>query len=202
MKKIVLMFMMAVSTLSCNKELKQHNGVPSDIIVKKAIKYIPLDIFRNKSKAVYFNINGDKKFLNIDYLERTETKIINNYKYNINELCIYLIPESESPKYQIEIKSTANYIKETEYIEYVQIILTTFINNGYMANITIGEDGNPMICQKFDEITLNDKNFLNVFANFKLDVINSFSRIYYTSDQGVVGFTDHNDDLWVLEGYE
>lgn len=111
---------------------------------------------------------------------------------------VYTLQEQDNSLYFITLTAQPELHNNVVY-ERLYVKLLTSLNQGLISGLIIDQNGETWFNPKKDEITLLGKSFNDVYIGeiSKQDVI-ACNRIYYTSNEGVVGFTDENGELWVL----
>ncbi len=175
-----------------DKNIYRLNGVKN---------YIPIEIFEGSSNVIFENGNGSLKEFSIDFERREVEKSRGNSKYVTEELEVNLINSDE--EYYINIYVSSNKLNNN-INEFIDASLYTSANNGLIPSIKVDGNGDALICRILSQTTLNNKLFDNVYTNFTnpLSSNDSFKSIYYTSDQGIVGFYDGAGELWNLKEYQ
>lgn len=163
--------------------------------------YAPIEIFEVSSYVVFENSNGSLKEFSLEFERREVEKSSGNSKYVTEELDVNLINSDE--EYYINTYVSSNKLNNN-INEFIISSLYTSANNGLIPSVKVDSNGDALICQILSEITLNNKSFINVYTNFTNPISSndSFRSIYYTSDQGIVGFYDDDGELWNLKEYK
>lgn len=162
---------------------------------------VPLSLLETYSEISFENSTGDIKKFSIDFKNREVEKPSGDDKYTTEEIDINLTNDKDD--YALNIYLSSNKIND-KINEFLQAALYTNLNNGLIPAISIGDDGQALICELIDNTVLNGKEFRNVFRNYSsADAIgnDSFEFIYYTIEMGIIGFKDEFGDLWVLKEY-
>jgi hypothetical protein len=192
MKYLVVLTIIIGTFISCQRESSQVLDKSHTINLIK--KFIPENIYK-KSERISF-INADKKIkeFRISYNQFKSTDLQNN---NVVK-DVYTLREQDNSMFYINITAQPELYNNSVY-ERLYVELLTTLNQGLTASIIIDQNGNTWFNQKEKEITLLGKTFYDVFVGeiSKEDII-ACKIIYYNSNEGIVGFTDENGDLWVL----
>ncbi|MCS6824953.1 MAG: hypothetical protein NZ529_11730, partial [Cytophagaceae bacterium] len=115
----------------------------------------------------------------------------------------FLLRDSTDNSYMISVGAYVGYSQLKQPFNYLNISLFNTINNGKIVFIEIPEERSPLLLGSFHTSKyLLDKSFTDVYEGFKFSDMSSFSDLFYTIKEGVVGFRDKNNKLWVLERFE
>jgi hypothetical protein len=196
MKNYYLIFTLLFTLLSCHKE--NSDSLLSNLTIDNIKELIPIDLYESSSHVIFVNQNGDEKSLKIEIIKEGKEKLIEGEKYLSEYLAIHLIDE-ENPNYSIVIEALVNYWDLETVVEEVSCLL---FNLEYIPTLRITPNREPSLSILEAEKQLLNKSFSNVYSNFILPELNSYSVIYYTIETGAIGFKDHENNLWVYERFE
>lgn len=192
MRFLFVLTILFTTFVSCQREISQMHD--NDYSINLIRKFIPENIYK-KSKTILF-INSEKiiKEFQISYNQFKVTDLENR---NFNKE-VYTLQEQDNSLYFITLTAQPELHNNVVY-ERLYVKLLTSLNQGLISRVIIDQNGETWFNPKKDEITLLGKSFNDVYIGeiSKQDVI-ACNRIYYTSNEGVVGFTDENGELWVL----
>lgn len=205
MRSLVIFFLLIPFIWSCSKQ--DETKTPIDVSTLKFTKYdqilksIPLDIFKNNSKAIFKNELGFEKTMSINVSEGFQKQNVNGQnitipKYNVNYY------ESTEPKYALYFYVSPSIIDDNgnHNAHLTASIFTNLIS--FVPFISFDHVGNPAMCRFSNNLTLLDKTFDSVFSSIPLDGIDILSEIHFTASSGVVSFNDEQNEQWVLDRFE
>jgi hypothetical protein len=192
MKNIFFLIILILATISCQRETTQT--LDNNYSINLIRKFIPENIYK-KSETISF-INSTKKIKKFQ-ISYNQIKLTDLQNRNLNKE-VYTLQEEDNSLYFINLSAQPelhdNLVYERLYVE-----LLTSLNQGLTASIIIDQNGETWFNSKEKEITLLGKSFNDVYIGeiSKEDEI-ACNKLYYSSNEGVVGFTDEKGDLWVL----
>lgn len=192
MKNIFFLIILILATISCQRETTQT--LDNNYSINLIRKFIPENIYK-KSETISF-VNSAKKIKKFQ-ISYNQIKLIDLQNRNLNKE-VYTLQEEDNSLYFINLSAQPelhdNIVYERLYVE-----LLTSLNQGLTASIIIDQNGETWFNSKEKEITLLGKSFNDVYIGeiSKEDEI-ACNKLYYNSNEGVVGFTDEKGDLWVL----
>lgn len=202
MKNIVLLIFSFALLVSCHKDMQKGHPAPihpEPLFLSDKIKSMIPKEYRTATYTVFKNTTNEYKYLNIKYLEHQRVHIYDNEKYNSESIYVQLT-DSIDNRYYISVSASAAYSNKTKSYQYINVTLTSAINDGLIPLISISENGKANFGSLVTSHDLLDQRFINVYE----DSIptNSFSEVFYTFKEGVIGFRDINNELWVLDRIE
>lgn len=203
MKNISCIIFLSSLAIACHKDIQKTQStpiLPEPLVLSDKIRGMIPKEYQNSKYAVFKNSTGQYKYLSIKYSENEITKRFENEKY-VSESMRVVLSDSTDSDYYIKIEASGTYSGKTKSFQSVFMSLTTAKNNGLIPIIVIDEDGSALWGDSHASRKLLDKVFLKVYQNYDIQTI-SFSEFFYTVQEGVVGFRDINNDLWVLEKFE
>jgi transposase len=212
--KIFLLLMLLI--ISCGKEeqeivipeivkpIKQEKKIEGSVLKIEHLKeFVPSEylmqnkiiIFVNKNKEERKFILTSKLFENMDAVRKDEKFKGEIYIFNL---------DSEDKYIQIKLHLQVSHISDkyspTE-------MLTVMIGNDYRTpSLPIGYNVEKKKLLKLlfeppqPTLNLNGKQFANIFS--EENNYTEFSALHYTASNGVVGFKDYKNDLWVFDRFE
>ena len=188
---------------ACEKDKPTNSPAETvDIKLEKVIHYLPIDKFKQNSVAVFVNQDGDEKTLNISITEDVAEKVIDGKPYKAERIRLQY-SDPDNSHYTPDIVASANYTSAGVYNEYVSCTLYTSVHNGFLPQITIDDNGEALFSGYYETYSILDKEFINVFASLvPPDLQNSFSKIYYTVEDGVIGFEGEKGIIWVFKKFK
>ena len=159
---------------------------------------IPLSTLSSASMAVYSDNKGNLKEFTIDLKEEIVKKKVDGEDYAVEEIHVDLNNPSET--YHLTIQASAEKIGDiiTESVIARLFTRASFIE---IPTIIINEQGQAIDCDKLGSLTLYNKTFQGVYRNSENENI-AYKYIYYNTELGIIGFTDEEGLLWVLENYK
>jgi hypothetical protein len=197
MKQLTLLCLLTFSIFSCEKE-DNSTGEIQRIKIDNLLQYLPLDSLMDKSKAVFTSVEGDEKVLSLEIIEDVKTQIINNTYYESEDIYIgYNDPSTFD--YYLYIKAIGVLTDDYEQNLFITAQLTQFITD-YVPTIIISDSGAPQFLSKFHESKIiAGKSFENVYSSLRIEGQDAFGTIDYTTELGIVGFTDENGMVFSLK---
>lgn len=192
------------SVFSCNKDVASlpiNGNLPLLRLSKDVKNIIPIE-YRHAKYAIFRNSEGEYKSLSIKIHEYTQPKFLNGERYEA-ECLDFILKDSTDNSYTISIGASVIYSQKQNSYNYVDIILFSSINNGKIVLISINEDQTPSMVNAFYSYkAILGKEFRNVYEGIKFSSMDSYSDIFYTIKEGVVGFRGKENELWVLDRLE
>ena len=201
MKNIFLTISVIALLVSCNKDMQNKPSPihPDPLFLSDKIKSMIPKEYQFAKYVVFKNASYQYKNLKIEYLDYNQTKLFDNGKYDSESIYIKLSDSSES-RYFVTIGASATYSAKNKSFQHISVVLKNTINNGRVADVILDENEQPLWGYLLASQNLLDKEFYSVYWD-NIETI-SFSEIFYTIKEGVVGFRDINNELWVLEKFE
>jgi hypothetical protein len=208
MRAISFLAMLALFVLvSCQKDqlgLATKNPFDGlqDLKLNVVKSYLPLDLAKNHRKVIFKNAAGNEKALQIQYLEEHKEKDHQGHRYKSEHISIRYVDNGDS-SYELKTIASANYTQDGSN-EFVTSQILTSINRGYIPMLSIAADKSPLICELWASVKILDRTFKDVYTNFPADLefVTSFSKLYYTTELGIVGFEGLDGEMWVLDRFE
>lgn len=199
--KISILLCAVLFTVSCsdsNDNLLPDDQLP-DFNLDEVRHFIP-DIYKESSKAIYINAEGEEKIFEIDYSEEMVDGKFMDKTFQFERIPIE-ITNDDYPKTSLYILGTGNYTRLDYYHTYVVCGISPFGPPGIRPTLTMGIEG-PLAAPLEEEKILLDRTFRQVYRSDGLEENDAFSEMFYTAAEGIVGFRDFENTLWVLDRYE
>lgn len=192
MKQFYLFFIVMMA-ISCQRETSII--IEKNYQIDKIKKYLPSEVYSSGKKVIFQDKSGKSRVFSIE-VQNYEVKDINGNK--IKKL-YYNLREANNTIFYF-VLSAQPLVPPNSSSEMLSIRMLTTIHNGLFAKIIINENGDTWFNQMFQTLDLNGKTFSDVFyGNIELEEIKVCNEIYYTANQGIIGFRDEIGELWVLE---
>jgi|GEM_PF-6256311 len=197
---------------SCNDEPQLNPSEPEpeeeevivvrDLSIDNVRDLIPIALLSSAERAIYVNVDGDRKSFRVDVSMRDLARSHADQSYIAETVDVVYI-DSTDTDYSIYVTASANYQPDDQISEYILgTIVPSASQDAYAAGFSFDVDDLGHRTLFADEVTLHDITFEDVYHNRILDSIEAYSALYYTSELGIVGFVDRNAVLWRLEGLE
>jgi hypothetical protein len=204
MKKI-LYLISAILVLGCKPE-DNMNPKPitslDNLTINIAKTFVPVDLLKNSSRAVFVNEIGSERELSIEYLEFVRDQQFGGISYQAPYIQIRYL-EDNGAIFLPQIRIQSEYQDYTNVNETVNVNLVTHVNQGFIANIVITANGQPIIGEIEPTMAIVNKQFTNVYSNFSPPAhLNSYAHIHYTTSQGIIAFQGEDNEMWVLDRLE
>jgi hypothetical protein len=202
MKKVIVSFCLIIlSSCSSGDKLPSDNEL-ADLTIDSILNYFPYNIYTTNSSAVYKDIDGNEKYLEITNSEKIVESQVASLPYKSNRLSVSLT-DPATIEYAINLIVGADYSTIDNSNTYILISLMNEVNNGFIQTIGMTESvGGLMSNFNEPEMILNGKSFFNVHYNITVpEHVTSYSEIYFNTEFGIIGYTDNLDTLWVLDRY-
>lgn len=192
MKNLFVLTILITTLISCQRETSQM--LDNNYSINLIRKFIPENIYK-KSKTISF-INSENKIKDFQ-ISYNQFKVTDLHNRNLNKE-VYTLQENDNSLFFITLSAQPE-LHDNRVYERLYVELLTSLNQGLTASVIIDQNGETWFNSKKNEISLLNKSFKDVYVGEipKEDVI-ACNLIYYTSKEGVVGFTDEKGDLWAL----
>ncbi len=198
---VILACLFIIGAISCDKdEDPEAVEMPSIYKVEQALTFIPSEL-ANSSLVVYRNTSDEEIILGIketigtvpNGLNPTETLQSIAYTLNNQQHNVFL---------SVSASHDNGAVGEREAV---------FIDNNYLSNndgyseISFYIENNDITFGFYEEhpqLVLNGETFSQVLESVKFTDEHRYSKVYYTSEEGIVGFMDAENVLWSLVRYD
>ncbi len=214
MKNIFYIALTSLALFSCNKDIKKlepdspTNTDPvlsEKIYLSEKIKNMIPTEYRTLRYAIFKNASNEYKYMYINYKQDEEIRRIGDTFYKSEYISVTL-SETEKPdfySYYISVGANGSYAEDTKLpIWWMTIQIHSFKHSGILPMIDIDDSGKTRIGKLLETHQLLDKAFSNVYVNYLMKPQDQFSEIFYNFKEGVIGFYDRENHLWVLDRYE
>lgn len=198
MKNIInfaIIFVLLFS-FGCNKEITDNI-----LMISEIKNYLPNE-YRSNTTVVFKNENNEELSLLVHYKEEDKLKTLENKSYTTEEIIITLSNPLDG-YFNIKIIGSGSYQKTSDEVyKSLEIGLMPFSDPGNTWNSIRFINGKPrIITNDFHQtITLNSNEFRDVFTRIKTQ--DGFSELYFNKNEGIVAFSDRNNELWVFDRFE
>lgn len=200
MNKIIVFLLVITLVLSCKKDHFNTDNQLERLRIDNLLSLLPLGELNGHNKVVFTSMTGDTITLDYTITKDTKIKKVNNRTYEAEEISIAYVDQT-TDDYSLYISGSGNYLEESNSNLYVSCGISQFIT-AYSPIITISEEGQPVLAQYFESISLANRSFYEVFTNYPVDGYDAYGQIYYNTQYGVVGFADSNGEIYALESIE
>lgn len=204
MKKISILLTLALCIISCqNKdEPIQLNDTPSDLNLDDVKHLIPLDLYKDGSVTIFKNSIGEEIAFVVSVSTEDVEYEIEGKSYSSEKLDIVLA-DSNDDDYGLVLGANAHHTESGIPSKFITGVLFTRDFNS-VPTFWVESDREPITGTILEtEKQLLDKSFVNVYSSYIVpSEVEAYSNIYYTIEQGFVGFHDKQDELWVLDRHE
>jgi hypothetical protein len=157
-------------------------------------KFIPESTYKESNCIVFKNREGEILKFKLSF---DEFKIADLDGNSFNKE-VYTLRDPNNTNYHLSITAQPELHEKIIY-ERLYVELLTTINQGLTPSIIIYQDGESWFNTKEKNLDLLGKTFHDVYISeiTKEDVV-ACNKLYYTHNEGIVGFTDDKGALWVF----
>ena len=206
MKNLLSITVLAILVfiLSCGEDHSNNGGenTLTHLKLNQSKQYIPYAALTQNSKAIFVNAEGSIRELTIHREQFEVDKTLDGKNYTAEQDQFRYIDPNNS-EYSIGVNASTSYQEGSVVQELLNSSLYNTLNNGYIAMIMITGDGNQSVGFFNSEIELNGQMFRDVYSSLIIeDQGFVYNGLYYTKEQGVVGFLDSQNELWSLDRFE
>lgn len=178
-------------TMNCQQEPCQL--LDNNYSISLIRKFIPESTYKENNCIVFKNKEEEilKFKLSFDQFKITD---LDGNSFNKE---VYTLRDPNNTNYHLSITAQPELHEKIIYERlYVELIST--INQGLTPSIIIYQDGESWFNTKEKNLDLLGKTFHDVYISeiSKEDVV-ACNKLYYTHNEGIVGFTDDKGELWV-----
>lgn len=192
MKNLFIFSILIATYNSCQRETSQM--LDNNYSINLIKKFIPENIYKKNKTISFINTENRIKEFQISY---NQFKITDSQNNDLNKE-VYTLQEQNNSLYFINLSAQPE-LHDNKIYERLYIELLTSLNQGLTASIIIDQNGETWFNPKKNQISLLNKSFKDVYVGeIPKEDVTACKIIYYTSNEGVVGFTDETGDLWVL----
>ena len=205
MKPILSIFLL-LFLISCEKE-PSNKPIPQpktldDLNLEGLKALVPIDIIKSNDYAVFVNQNGDEKYLKITVSEGYKNFVFESIQYK-SEFFEYNLSDSSDMSYGMSTKLSNQYSTLTRVDGLCSVALLSGYNNGYFPTVTLDRNGNVIFGKALDSIVICNKTFNNVTTQLPPpSEFESYSKLYFSKELGIVGFQGNYNEMWALDRYE
>ena len=198
----IIFIALVLSFLSCNKDPNGNANTLNDLQLNQIKNFVPYEVLIENSKAIFVNAEGKTRVLEIKKNSFQIDKVLEGKSYKTQQEEFEYSDPDES-NYKIKVSLTASYKEMGLVQELLNASLNTTLNNGYIALVTIMDDGLQSLGVFSEEKILNGKSFNKVYSSWSIEGQGFvYNGLHYTKEQGVVGFLDAENELWSLDRFE
>ena len=208
--KHLLFLLVTFIAISCQKEQTNPDPSPSgdfipkgplpDLTLETAKQYVPIELFKNKSHAIFVNETGEELPFELMLKERILTDYYREYEYQTTE--IEIIYNQDFLPIVPHLRLREHY-HETDTIQaFVSIHLFNDIQ-WYFPTIYFLSNSRHSYCTLEPSVTIANRTFHNVYTTCVVPGgSNSYGLLYHTVDQGIVAFQGKYGEMWALDRFE
>ncbi len=201
-----ILFLFVLSLIvACQKEDEPFVYKPivlEDLPLTWVKDSMPIDLLTQYSIAVFVNDKGDERRIKIKYSLDTISTQVGSFPYK-SELLKINFSDSLVKNFWMQMYATANYDDVSNHSEFLVITLTSSdIEHDGLAHVLFIDDEFSLLNRFFPDLNIAGLSFHNVHSNFLYPLGNDYGEIYYTTDQGIVGFRGEHGEMWGLKGWE
>ena len=197
MKKSILLFCTLLILFSCGKEYGESEE--NYIKLSDAINFFSNE-FKEATRIAFKNIESETKVMTVNSLYRIVSVDISDKKRYLENIDITLHHE-DYPHYPILLHGTGLFQQGSDAVSPFLGINFMYTDEKYaiISSLNISDpDFSPGLIKFYGEITLNNVVFKNVYSVIK-EENDAYSEFYFSQKEGVVGFSDENNELWVYD---
>lgn len=162
--------------------------------------FIP-EHYKSTGKVIFKDSLGNEKAMQLFYKDTTQQISIGSETRTGQRIDAFLQDMSD-PTYYIGISATGNTSNSDHYYQFFIAAIYTNFNQGLIPMISVREDNDARTIIYTETQSLLDKTFYQVYSNPDLSLFKGYKKLYYTKKEGVVGYADKNNYLWVLDRSE
>ena len=206
MNSRVLTLLLGCALLACEKE-PAISELPashlSDLSLSAAYALVPLSTFQEYRYAVFTNSSGATKRLELSVSDRTQLQQYQTFNYNAQTVDIHYADPTDA-SYTPVINLRTRYEDLSETAEYVEASILTDVNPNYHPVVILCPGPScPYLEQYLDHVEIAGLPFSRVYCNYPPPShMKSFTTVFYTLDQGIVGFKGYDGEAWALSRFE
>ncbi len=196
--KRILFSLFILLLISCNKEIEPKEQNLQEFNISQATLFIP-NAYDQLSTLAFQNSSGEE--LSITLQKQTLTnKISHNGSTVVIESFTYSLSNQEE-EIILEVSASTNESKlgEEELLTISNNLSSRNRIGHSIINIVIRDEQIFEISGTYihhDFIEIAGINFSNVMESVVSDNQNSYSKVYYSAEEGIVGFMDKDNVIW------
>ena len=213
---IFILFSILLFSFGCNSDDApkesdvNQNNLLSHVDINEIKANIP-DFYIDNTKIIFKDENNLEKKFNVYRTEEEKSNTIDGFSYSSDNLLIKLISDDSSPII-IELRGIANYDDEYKLQKSLSMSFAPTspgISGTSSFTVIFFENGQPLASMfgvkvLEESVVLLGKEFNNVYgySNMGEPISDSYGQLLFNSTNGVIGFRDRNNKLWVFERFE
>ena len=196
MKRSLLFLFFSLAILSCGKEYGET--AENYIKLPDAINFFSNE-FKEATSIAFKNDMDETKVLIVNSVYRVVSVDISDKKRYLENIDITLHHE-DYPHYPILLHGTGLFHQNSDLVTPLLNTYFMYSNENYsiIGSLNINDEIFQSNMSFYEEITLNNELFKNVYSIIK-EENDAYSKFYFSQKEGVVGFSDENNDLWVYD---
>jgi hypothetical protein len=170
-----------------------------DLALVECRDMIPAATLANHQFAIFRNTHGDEKLLELHVREYAGQLQYQHFPYQ-SEIIQIQYTDRDDDQYLPEIIASNEYQDMETTEEFVRVRVVADANSNFTPTLVLCPDLDcPYLEKYFESIEIAGLPFSNVYANYtQPPQFNSFTKVFYTFDQGIVGFEGYDGELWAL----
>ena len=202
MKNLILLICLCL-LISCQKEtsLEETSIELENLTIESLDALLPLSESDAKTKAIFFNENGEEITFDFAIEEHEEVKKLKSNSYRTEEFSA-VYKNKWITDYYLCFTGFGNYSRVGAPPTFGISASIHQMVEPMNTLLSLNDKGIPIVAMHYETIELLDKEFTNVYSNFIASEFTAFSELYYNPTYGIVGFRDREDELYVFKEFE
>lgn len=188
--------------ISCNKENPNSlANLNKSLSVESFREFIPENKFTDLQKIYFINSYGELKDI---YLINSGQEFYQRKRDDFEfetQTVFYSFSEKPTSDYELIISLSSNYDSDFDPVYTLFVQNFTSSNSDINPAITLELEENWGTFEFFKEYSLNGRKFFDVYKSKIPFAVESYSVVYYTKKDGIIGFDDQNQTLWVMNEF-
>jgi hypothetical protein len=202
MKTITLVLCFAGLLSGCSND-PDTGALPAsalpDLTLIECRDMIPAATLAAHQFAIFRNSQGEEKQLELHIREYSGLLRYQHFPYQ-SEIIQVRYLDRDDDQYLPEIIASNEYQDMETTEEFVRVRVNADINTNFTPTLVLCPELDcPFLEKYFESIEIAGLPFSKVYANYaQPPQLNSFTKVFYTFEEGIVGFEGYDGELWAL----
>lgn len=207
MKSYLVFICLCIAIVACQND-QNANPDPKptslpNLTLSSALQLLPVNTLKEGQVAIFVNESGEELPLNLKFENGTIERNFDGIKYQSEYISVEYNEDKVGSHFFPSIRTNDEYSGFESSEEVLTVTLLTSYNEGFIPNIVLKDNKDPMFGNYVESITIANHTFNKVFTNtFSPPNFDSFTKLYYTVEQGIVGFEGEQREMWALDRIE
>lgn len=167
------------------------------------LQLLPNTLLKGGNAAIFVNESGQELRFSLTYERGTKQKTFEGITYQAEFVYVNYDEDKVGSHFYPSIRIDENYDEYDSSEEVLSAFIMTSYNGGFLPSVTMIDKTTPMFWKYIESVTIANHIFNKVYTNMvSPPEFDSFTIIYYTVEQGIVGFEGEQREMWALDRIE